>query len=97
MNIELTNNALKWFEEELSLDKGEYIRFHVKYGGSSPTQHGFSLAFNRQSPIDTGFEVEKNGVIYYVESEDLWYFDGHDLHIDVEDYLEGPIYDYKKN
>ena len=97
MKIELTENALKWFEEELSLNEGEHIIFHVKYGGSSPTQQGFSLAFNKQNPIDIGADLTKNGVVYYVESEDIWYFDGHDLHVDVEEFSEGPVYTYKKD
>ncbi|MBS4207413.1 HesB/YadR/YfhF family protein [Bacillus sp. FJAT-50079] len=95
MNIKLTDRASEWFQSELSLNQGDFLRFHVRYGGSSPIQTGFSLGFTTENPIDIAIKHEVNGIIYFIEEEDLWYFDGHDLLVDVDENLDGPIYEYK--
>lgn len=96
MQIHLTDKAAEWFHNEMFLEKGDYVRFYVRYGGSSPIQHGFSLGVNKETPIDVGVLHERNGIKYFIETRDTWYFDGHDLYVDYNEKLDEPSYEYKK-
>ncbi|MBO0993007.1 HesB/YadR/YfhF family protein [Bacillus sp. SD088] len=95
MEIKLTDRAAKWFESEMSLHSGDFVRFYVRYGGSSPIQQGFSLGVNKEEPMDPGIEMIKNGITYFVETRDVWYFDQYDLVVDYDEKQDEPIYDYK--
>ena len=96
MNIYVTDEAVTWFKEEMMAGEGSHVRFYIRYGGSSPIQEGFSLGVSKDEPEDPGAKTETNGLTFYVESDDLWYFDGHDLHVNCENEADGPIYQYKK-
>ncbi len=47
MKIEVSEKALRWFKEEVGLEKGKKVRFYTKIYGTSPVQEGYSLAFTR--------------------------------------------------
>ncbi|HEY4553030.1 MAG TPA: HesB/YadR/YfhF family protein [Bacillaceae bacterium] len=96
MNIHFTDEALQWFQKEMDLQKGDSIRFYVRYGGSSPIQEGFSLGLNKEAPMETGAEKEQEGILFFVEERDLWYFDGYDLHVGYDEKRDEPVYDYHK-
>ncbi|MEW9502544.1 HesB/YadR/YfhF family protein [Jeotgalibacillus marinus] len=97
MNIHISKEAQKWFQYEMMMKKGDHVRFFVRYGGSSPIQDGFSLGVSKDEPIEAVVTQEIEGIIFYIEERDLWYFDGHDLHVDYSDKADGPTYDYSKN
>lgn len=47
MEIELSNNAVSWFKEELELPEGDKVlQFFVRYGGEFQLKQGFSPAFS---------------------------------------------------
>lgn len=96
MNIRISNEAAQWFIEEMDVETGDSIRFFARYGGSSPLHEGFSLGVIREQPDEVAVETVLDGVRYYVESRDLWYFDGHDLQVGVNRDLEELQYDYVK-
>lgn len=60
MKIELTDDAVEWFKDELELpEEGKVLQFYVRYGGEFQLKQGFSPAFNVEfeSDIDEiGFE-----------------------------------------
>lgn len=85
MKIHISQKAADWFDEEMDADSGEAIRFFARYGGSSPLHEGFSLGVTKEQPDEAAVETVVNGVRYYVETRDLWYFDGHDLSVSVDD------------
>jgi len=91
MEIVLSNQAIKWFKEDVGLKQGDTLRFYVQIYGSSPVQQGYSLAFTKEDPLNIGASTEVDGILFFVEDTDLWYFDGHDLHVDYiekEDLVE---------
>ncbi|OAH57878.1 MULTISPECIES: HesB/YadR/YfhF family protein [Bacillaceae] len=94
MNIRLNNLAKKWFEEEMYAAKGDFIRFYVRYGGSSPLHDGFSLGVSKEEPIEAAVTAKHGGVTYFVEDKDLWYFDGHHLVVEFDEQLDEPTYKY---
>lgn len=96
MNIQLSKDAVKWFQKEMMIKEGDHVRFFVKYGGSSPVQEGFSLGVSKDDPIDAVVTREEEGITFYVEEKDEWYFDGHNLEVDYSEKIDGPAYDYNK-
>lgn len=96
MEIKLTNRAIEWFKEEMYLASGDSVRFFVRYGGSSPLQEGFSLGVNKEDPIDPSIVNQKEGITFFIEERDLWFFQNHDLIVDIDERSEGPVYSYEK-
>ena len=96
MNIQVGTKARSWFQNEMDVNQGDYVRFFVRYGGSSPLHQGFSLGVTKDEPVEIGAKTEIDGAIYFVEQKDLWYFDGHDLHVNYNEKLDEPKYEYVK-
>lgn len=97
MKIILSDEALKWFTDEMEVNKGEAVRFFARYGGSSPLHEGFSLGVTKVEPDDASVQIEKDGILYYIESSDEWFFDGHDLIVQVDPNLNELSYSYEKS
>ncbi|MGD7024700.1 HesB/YadR/YfhF family protein [Rossellomorea vietnamensis] len=96
MNISFSDEALKWFKEEMDIEEGDFVRFYVRYGGSSPLHESFSLGVNKEEPIDMGSKKEVDGTTFFVEENDLWFFLEHDLYVNFNEKLHEPSYEYKK-
>ncbi|PRO66284.1 HesB/YadR/YfhF family protein [Alkalicoccus urumqiensis] len=96
MKLTITEEAASWFKDQVELDEGDTIKFYAKYGGSSPIQSGFSLAFTPfETPDNPGVKTETSGITFFVEETDMWYFDGHDLTIRYNEDKEEIDYDYE--
>lgn len=96
MKIVITDEAFNWFKEEMEASTGDFIRFYARYGGSSPFHEGFSLGMNREAAHEIGVEVVKDGIHFYIEQADLWFFNEHDLIVSVDEALDELHYAYKK-
>ena len=96
MNIALTDEALNWFKREMEVESGDTIRFYARYGGSSPFHEGFSLGMTREEPIEIGVKTEIDGVTYYINEKDVWFFNNHNLHVDIDATNDELKYDYRK-
>ena len=94
MNKKVTKGALDWYKEELDLEKGDHVRFFVRYGGCSNVQKGFSLGILKDLPMNIGTSTEVEGITFFIEESDLWYFDNHDLSVTYSDQAEEPVFDY---
>ena len=97
MQINISEDAFEWFSKEMEVEAGDKVRFFVRYGGSSKLQPGFSLGVTKDQPGEAAVSIEQDNVTYYIEETDLWYFDGHDLLVSVNDDLKELNYDYKKD
>lgn len=96
MNITLTDEAKKWFKEEMQVQSGGSVRFYVRYGGSSPLHDGFSLGVTKDEPIEPVVTATYDDVTYFVEEKDVWYFDSHHLKVAFDEKLKEPAYEYIK-
>ncbi len=96
MKIVISEEAAKWFKEDMEVVHGESVRFFARYGGSSPLHEGFSLGVTKEDPDEVAVETALNGVRYYIESRDEWFFDGHDLIVEVDQKLHELSYSYEK-
>lgn len=97
MKIVVTDEAFNWFKKEMDIVPGDFIRFYARYGGSSPFHEGFSLGMNRETPHEIGVESIVNGVHFYIEKDDQWFFNQHDLYVVVNKKIDEIAYEYKKS
>ena len=95
MNIQINDLAAAWYEQEMDLKNGDFVRFYVRYGGHSSIQQGFSLGLSNDPPVDMAIETVRNGITYYIEEKDLWYFDNHDFSIEFNNKSLEPVFIFK--
>ncbi len=81
MKMSITKPAARWFVSELELKENDSIRFFARYGGFGGVHKGFSLALERTEPNNPVAEVKEEGIRFFVEESDLWYFDKMNFHI----------------
>ncbi|MFC4402651.1 HesB/YadR/YfhF family protein [Gracilibacillus xinjiangensis] len=81
MEMSITKPAAKWFINELDLEENDAIRFFARYGGFCGVHKGFSLALEKSEPNNPGLNVKEEGILFYVEQSDVWYFDNKNFHI----------------
>ncbi|CQR46009.1 Iron-sulphur cluster biosynthesis [Paraliobacillus sp. PM-2] len=82
MELSITQPAVKWFINEMDLKEGDFVRFFVRYGGHGGIHKGFSLGIStNDTPNDPALRTTGNGITFFVEKSDAWYFDGMNFHI----------------
>lgn len=96
MKISVNDEAVKWYQAEMGLKAGDFIRYYARYGGSTKVQQGFSIGISNEEPIDIGTQTMENGITFYIEEKDLWYFDGHDLLVEFNQNINEPEFQFKK-
>ena len=94
MEIIVDEKAAGWYIDELQLQKGDMVQFFVRYGGCSNVQKGFSLGVVKQMPEDIGCSTESKGITFFVENRDLWYFDNHNLRVELDEEVDEPTFNY---
>jgi uncharacterized protein YneR len=98
MDIIISKTALQWFKEEVELKTGDKVKFYPKVYGNSPVQEGFSLGFTVDNyPIDIISSFEAEGMLFYIEERDVWFFNGHDLHVNFNEEMDEVEYSYTKS
>jgi len=81
MNMEISQAAAAWFKRELDLKNGDYIRLFPRYSSGGGLHPGFSLGIANDAPGRPAIQVEQEGIVFYMEEQDLWYMEGYDLTI----------------
>lgn len=95
MKLQINERAATWYEEELEMDANSCLRFFVRYGGAGNVP-GFSLAIKQDEPHQPHASVQVNGITYYVEESDAWYFEDKDLIVNFNEKLNEPVFIYEK-
>ncbi len=96
MKITIDEKSATWYKNELELEKGDSLRFFPRYGGYSPIQSGFSLGINKEDQNQAAVTLVQDEITYFVAEDDVWYFDGHDLHVTFDDQRAEPTFNYSK-
>lgn len=94
MNIIITEQAITWFKKEMDLEAGASIRFFPRYGGSNPFHEGYSIGMNTDIPINASANQQLEDFHFFIEEDDLWFFNGHDFKVDVNQDLDELSFDY---
>ncbi len=95
MEIKITEAATNWYEQELDVETGDALRFFFCFGGVGGRIPGFSLGINTEQPNVIHSSISFNGITYFIEEMDAWYFDGYDLMIDLDEQLQEPQFTYE--
>ncbi|WML43252.1 hypothetical protein [Neobacillus sp. PS3-40] len=74
MIISIDEKAFSWFNKEFELSKPFSIRMFPQYAGFGEKNKGYSLAFSAETPTNARFTKEWNGITFYVEDNDIWFF-----------------------
>ncbi len=74
MKLTLTDSAIDLYKEEIPLVKGDYVRFFVRVGGVG--SGGFSVGVMKDEPLSTSYQIEKEGITFFVNEDDFWFLDG---------------------
>lgn len=95
MKIHISDEAKKWFLDEMDAEPGDMVRFYARYGGSSPLHEGFSMGVMIDQPMEAAVETKVNGITFFIEEKDVWYFSGYDLHVSVDETKNELSYRYE--
>ncbi|MGX7199943.1 HesB/YadR/YfhF family protein [Enterococcus nangangensis] len=95
MKIEVTPKAQKWFQEEVGLTPGMAVGFFGKVYGKTAVHEGFSIGMNVASADDALYQTTIDGIDYYVEKNDDWFFNGYNLLIDYDEKNDEPVYEFE--
>ncbi|AYV68699.1 HesB/YadR/YfhF family protein [Niallia circulans] len=98
MKILVSKEAIKWFKEEVGLEEGSAIRFYSQIYGTSPIQEGYALAFTIDTlHEDVAVQTVSEGLTFFIEDADLWFFNGHDLYVEYNNNIDELEYRYVKS
>lgn len=95
MELTITLDALAWFKQEMNIKPEDSIRFFVRYGGCGGIQQGFSLGMAFDHPQEPSIELKIDGVTFYIEESDMWYFDKDQLIVDFDSENEDLLFRYQ--
>jgi uncharacterized protein YneR len=84
MMISIDEKAFSWFNKEFELSKPFSIRMFPQYAGLGEKHKGYSLAFSAETPTNAGFTKEINGITFYVEGNDIWFFDDTETYLSID-------------
>lgn len=96
MKLTVDTKAASWFKEEVGIPEGSGIRFKTKIYSNSPVREGFGISIESDQPTDQApvkYQAD-NGLVFFIEEDDLWFFDGHDLKVELNETLNEPHYKY---
>ncbi|MBU9713244.1 HesB/YadR/YfhF family protein [Evansella tamaricis] len=88
MKIDISDKAIKWFQDELDVKPGDGVQFFVRYGGCGNIQTGFSLGVVKKDPEDPVVTVTEKDIHFYIETKDEWYFNGKDFSVDYDSTID---------
>lgn len=97
MKITIDERAQKWFESEVGIPEGEGICFLGKVYGSTSVHEGFSVGITVDKPKDPLAITTINGIHYFIDKNDEWFFSGYDLEVVLNEKLNEPEYVFHEN
>src|SRR6476661_3237450 len=74
MKISIDEKAFAWFTKEFEFSKPFSIRMFPQYAGFGQKHQGYSLGFSAETPTNAEYKQEINGVTFYFEETDAWFF-----------------------
>lgn len=97
MTILIEHNAFKWFEKEFDTPKPFFIRLYPQYAGFGDKNKGYSLAFALETPALAIQQQEIDGITFFVESNDSWFFDETDVDIKFSEMNQEIFVSYRES
>ncbi|MCL6571667.1 MAG: hypothetical protein K6T88_08270 [Bacillus sp. (in: Bacteria)] len=95
MIISIDERATTWFTSEFEFNKPFSIRMFPQYAGFGQKHKGYSMAFSAEKPANIGFTKEINGITFFVEGSDVWFFEDTETTLSVDNLLNELQVTYK--
>lgn len=83
MKINVTEEALQFFKDEMEVEAGQTVRLFAKYGGSTDLTHGFSVGVITEDIDNAVVETNADGIRFVVAEQDEWLFQGQDVNVEI--------------
>lgn len=96
MELSVTESAQNWFQEEVDIPENYGIRFFGKVYGKTEVHDGFSIGMSVEQPEHPLKKEILNGMLFFIEEADEWFFKGYDLVVDYDASLNEPTYHFKE-
>jgi uncharacterized protein YneR len=96
MFISIDESATSWFTNEFEFNKPFSIRMFPQYAGFGQKHKGYSLAFSAETPTNAGYVKEINGITFFIEGNDVWFFEGTETSLSVDNLLDELQVTYKE-
>lgn len=96
MFISIDESATSWFKNEFEFNKPFSIRMFPQYAGFGQKHKGYSLAFSAETPTNAGYVKELNGITFFIEGNDVWFFEGTETSLCVDNLLDELQVTYKE-
>lgn len=90
MPLTVTNEAARWFIEEMKLNAGDSIKFYGKVYGP---YNGFSFGLEILAPSQPYVSLTVEEIQFYIEEMDAWFFNDKELHISMKEGQKEPQFD----
>ncbi|OLO27291.1 hypothetical protein BTR23_20405 [Alkalihalophilus pseudofirmus] len=74
MNVTITPKAARFYKHEVLTEKHQSLRLFVRVGGVG--SGGFSVGVIIEEPDHNSFQIEIEGVTFFINGDDTWYFNG---------------------
>lgn len=96
MKLTITTAVAKWYVEELDLTTPTQIRLYPRYGGVGGIIPGFSIGINNDTPELIHASTSEQGIQFFIEEKDAWYFEGYHLSIQMHEEMHEPEFIYEQ-
>lgn len=97
MFLSIDEKAAIWFTQEFEFNKPFTIRMFPQYAGFGEKHKGYSLAFSIETPENIAYSKEVNGITFFVESSDIWFFENTETYLSFDDHLDELMVRYIEN
>jgi len=81
MKIVVEQGAANWYKQEMGLSNGAHLRVFVRLGGCGSVHPGLSLGVTQETPRYAAVTTEAEGIVFFMEEDNVWYLEDKDLHI----------------
>ncbi|MEH7072473.1 HesB/YadR/YfhF family protein [Neobacillus drentensis] len=95
MFVSIDKSAVAWFTKEFEFNKPFSIRMFPQYDGFGKMHKGYSLGFSIETPANIGYTHEVDGINFFVEANDVWFFEDTETNLTVDVCLEEIMVTYK--
>ncbi|WP_018755068.1 HesB/YadR/YfhF family protein [Paenibacillus terrigena] len=83
MKLHVTTSAVECFQKEWGFARGDVVRIFVRCCGMSE-DGPYWLGIQHDRPMFIGLMAIENHITFYMEEQDVWFLEGHNLTIDCE-------------
>jgi uncharacterized protein YneR len=88
MLISIDEKAFAWFKKEFESTESLNIRMFPQYGGFGQKHREFTLGFSAEAPTSAEYQEEINGVTFYYEENDAWFFNNAETYLSIDETAE---------